>query len=294
MMELAFEEVEVAGDGKGIKTQKRFDFSGIRMRATAGLLELACEISEEMKGSCEELRELLDAWDALLVKENVGPMLTILEKNRPSESAVAAFAFALVPNREESSAVLLRMLHGPQTDEEVIWAINEVLGGMETTWLREKVILPWLEEKPDANGRLCYLIQRSAMAEHGSVERQYLLDALHGDECPDRALRALAKVCSAEKEREWLRKACEAVVEGDWEKAQRLAGIRIPVGGEEAMPWRLQHAALEALRDVGNAGSVELLRSVRTKLTNTLSLLSFQVGEEIYWRCKVGIDWESI
>ncbi|MBL8220085.1 MAG: CHAT domain-containing protein, partial [Bryobacterales bacterium] len=293
MAELAFREVEVAGDGKGMQAKKRFDFSGMRMRAVAGLLELAGEIPEEVKAQRDDLRQMLEAWAPLLADGNVGPMIAILEENQPSVSAVAAFAFALVPNREASSSVLLRMLHDPETDEEVIWAINEVLGGMETAWLREKVILPWLDRKPQANGRLCYLIQRSAMAEKGTAERQYLLDALQGTECADRALRALAKVCAAGKEREWLRKACEAVVQGDWEGAQRQAGIPIPVGDDEATPWRLRHAALEALRDVGDAASVEVLRSVRTKLTSTLSQLSFQVGEEIYWRCKVGSDWES-
>jgi hypothetical protein len=55
----------------------------------------------------------------------------------------------------------------------------------------------------------------------------------------------------------------------------------------------LRHSALEALRDVGDLTSIDVIRDVRIRLEPVLSLLSFQVAEEIYWRATGGLVQES-
>jgi hypothetical protein len=47
------------------------------------------------------------------------------------------------------------------------------------------------------------------------------------------------------------------------------------------------------LRDVGDESSIELLRSTRTQLNAVFVQLSFQVGEEIYWRATGGLNKET-
>ena len=57
----------------------------------------------------------------------------------------------------------------------------------------------------------------------------------------------------------------------------------------------LQRSAIETLRDVGDQGSLEVLRKARTHHLNhsELTLLSFQVAEEIGWRLTGCLDYES-
>jgi len=290
LVTLACDKVHMAGDG-GVGPTERYDFSGIRLRAVAGLFDLQQQALEYIRGHRPELLELLEAWQKLLVRGDAEPMIRILKANDPSTSAVAAFAFALVRDKFEGDHALMQVFWDESTDPEIIWSITEVLGGMETGWLREYVIQRWMQSAADVNGRLCYLIQKSAYAPEGSEERAYLERCLRTEEGAARAVRALAKVLTSEAERTRLRDLCESILRADWAGAARAAGIPAPDTKGEI--WRLQHAALEALRDVGDNSTVDLLRSIRTRLSNTLTQLSFQVGEEIYWRCNGGIAKES-
>jgi hypothetical protein len=57
----------------------------------------------------------------------------------------------------------------------------------------------------------------------------------------------------------------------------------------------LHRAALETLRDVGDAGSIEVVRRARSRNPgdHELRQLSFQVAEEMYWRLTGGLDSET-
>ena len=107
-----------------------------------------------------------------------------------------------------------------------------------------------------------------------------------------RALRAFAKLHDANVAA-WLRPLCHAIVQGDWSTA--LASEHLPLTSslDTLQEWRLQHSALEALRDIGDQSSIEVLRMVRVTLENILSQLSFQVAEEIYWHYTGGLTKET-
>jgi hypothetical protein len=90
-----------------------------------------------------------------------------------------------------------------------------------------------------------------------------------------------------------VRAVSHQILQGDWQGAFDSNAIPPPAAPDDARAWALQHAALEALRDVGDESSIELLRDIRTKLSNVLVQLSFQVGEEIYWRRSGGISKEN-
>jgi hypothetical protein len=59
---------------------------------------------------------------------------------------------------------------------------------------------------------------------------------------------------------------------------------------------RLQNAAMESLREIGNDESIEALREARQRavgMTITLRQLSFDVAEDIYWRLRGGLSGEN-
>jgi len=57
----------------------------------------------------------------------------------------------------------------------------------------------------------------------------------------------------------------------------------------------MYRSALETLRDVGNAASIDVIRRARSRnpVDHELRQLSFQVGEEMYWRLTGGLDSET-
>ena len=59
---------------------------------------------------------------------------------------------------------------------------------------------------------------------------------------------------------------------------------------------RLQIAAMESLREIGDLESIAALRTARQQavgMTITLRQLSFDVAEDIYWRLTGGLSADS-
>ena len=85
------------------------------------------------------------------------------------------------------------------------------------------------------------------------------------------------------------------MVGGCWAEV-RKQGINLPLEITEEDKSRLQNAAMESLRVIGNDKSIEALRIARRKavgMTMTLRQLSFDVAEDIYWRQTGGMSGES-
>jgi hypothetical protein len=103
-----------------------------------------------------------------------------------------------------------------------------------------------------------------------------------------RALRAYSKLQDPEIE-SWLRPLCEQIL---GRKSDKIATERMPMS--EGDNPDLMRAALEALRDIGDADSIEAVRKSRVRSANNeLRLLSFQIAEEMYWRLSGGLSRES-
>ena len=152
------------------------------------------------------------------------------------------------------------------------------------------VIEPRLQQFVDP--RVPYLIGWLGMAAEGSKEREYLEQCLAQGipAVQARALRALGSLRADSK-----RTLCESVVAGDWAEVRRH-GMNLPREIAEEDRNRLQNAAMESLREIGNAESIAALREARQRavgMTITLRQLSFDVAEDIYWRLTGGLSGES-
>ena len=106
----------------------------------------------------------------------------------------------------------------------------------------------------------CYLIQKSSLA--GPDARAFLERCLRSGppSLQGRALRAFGKLHDAEIE-QWLRPLCEQIVSGD---ADRIDAARMRTTQDEVSKPALHRAALETLRDVGDA-EVDRDRQARTQ-----------------------------
>jgi hypothetical protein len=129
------------------------------------------------------------------------------------------------------------------------------------------------------------------MAAEGTAQRRYLTDCFEKGtpSVQARALRAFGELREAA-----IRPLCEAVTGDDWDAARQLGLNLPPVLGEDDRN-RLRNAAMESLREIGNADSIETLRKARLGGTMTITLrqLSFDVAEDIYWRLTAGLSNES-
>ncbi len=296
-------EITAAGEAQpgGAQNQrpraKKFDNSGIRLIAVNGLLLQADETFQFVQQERPEFKPIIDAW-ARMLDHDIAPMVEILDRNDPALSPVAAFALAQAGmdiGGPPLLSVFFRVQNGGTApDQEILWAIAEVLSRQEAQWTYEKVVRWWLDTNPKPDRRLCYIIQKLGQAPPDSGILEYLDACLKGQEfeAQDRALRAYSKLNDPVSVK-WLIPLCHQIVQGDWNGvvASGHFGFKEPPSASEA--WRLQMAALEVLRDIGDWNSTEVIRDARWKMHPLLSQLSFQVAEEIYWRLSGGLARES-
>jgi hypothetical protein len=176
----------------------------------------------------------------------------------------------------------------------VKWAIVDALSGLKADWVSINVVEPWVAwsgaTDPGRRQHTCYLIQKTSFASSGA--RDYLSRVLLEGTPPaqGRALWAFGKLQDDSVE-EWLRPLCEFIVTGA-EGTPPTDRMRMPGQPPDAALVRF---AIEALREIGDAGSIEKLRRGRSKLagTNDLRQLSFEVAEQIYWRITGGLNRET-
>ena len=130
------------------------------------------------------------------------------------------------------------------------------------------------------------------MATEGTRQLEYLEQCLvHGMPAVQaRALRALGSLQIDGK-----RALCESVVAANWAEVRRQ-GMNLPGEISEEDCNRLQIAAMESLREIGDLESISALRTARQQavgMTITLRQLSFDVAEDIYWRLTGGLSADS-
>ena len=185
---------------------------------------------------------------------------------------------------------LLDVFAKDDTDRDVGWAVTDTFTLLDPTWVSTNVIEPRLQQFADP--RVPYLIGWLGMAAEGSAQREYLEQCLvHGIPAVQaRALRALGSLRADGK-----RTLCESVVAADWAEVRRQ-GMNLPLEIAEEDRSRLQNAAMESLREIGDIESIAALRAARQQaagMTITLRQLSFDVAEDIYWRLTGGLSGES-
>jgi len=271
----------------------RYDYTGIRRRAAEGLFVQpeAVRRYASNRRTGRRIIPVVDAWQRWMLDRDETPLMAILQSNDEVVSPIAAFAFGMATRSVPTGHALLQVFRDAGSKKrQVYWAIAELLGRMDTAFLIDAVILPWIRREPEPDGILCYLIQLSCIAPAGSAQRDYLTRCLSRNSVAHRAIRAFAKVQQDPALAACLRELCYRILRGDWTGAATNPGLalRSEPRTDRAL-WKMQHAAIEALRDAGDMETVNTLRALRTRLDPALAQLSFQVAEEIYWRCTGGL-----
>lgn len=271
---------------------KRYDVSGTRMVAAAGLLQQPDGTENYFREKRPHLLPLLDAWRNYLITGEDQVLMEIILENDSSRSPVAAFAYAYGGWPIPDDHPLMDAQWDDLLNADVHWSITEMFGRRDAQWVSQHVVEPRLAKRPKSDSRLCYLIQKTGIAPVDSKQRTYLHQAMANRWVVHRALRAFAKLQDPEVS-EWLRILCHQILQKDWDAVSASGHLPLKKYPDDRASWSLRHSALEALRDVGDLTSIDVIRDVRIRLEPVLSLLSFQVAEEIYWRATGGLVQES-
>lgn len=298
-----------------IRGKACFDYSGVRGAAVLALRcvpEAAVEYvrSDARLSANVALGSLLDAWR----KGDLRALGGLLELDDPSVSAVAAFALSTFKDGESLDLLMRRFEHQATIngDSDIMWAITDTLCLMNPVVVTQRAILPFLD-KPEWAGHVAYMIGRLGIASLDGPECEFLRRCLlDGDPyVASRALRSYATILSQHRESRGsaqavaeLRALCHDLVSDNLSAAAKRGCINLASGFSPEGEWQLRYQAFESLRSIGDGSSLEVLRQMRTrfaasgdksrfKLGISLSQLSFEVGEEIYWRLTGGLAGES-
>jgi hypothetical protein len=274
----------------GWGTEKRHEFSGIRLIATHGLTLMQEEAMIYVRAKRPTLVPVMNAWWTAYEEGQLDGLIKELHRNDKVTSPIAAFALGFF-DQEIARQTLLEVFADDNTDRDISWAVADTFTLFDPLWVAENVLEPRLKQFVDP--RIPYLIGRIGMAKEGSPQHRFLTQCF-SEGIPAvqaRALRARGALGDAS-----IRTLCEAVTVEDW-SAARETGMNLPKDLVEEDCNRLRNAAMEALREVGDAHSIEVLREARragSTMTLTLRQLSFDVSEDIYWRLHGGLSRESL
>jgi hypothetical protein len=265
---------------------KRYEWSGIRLVATKGLLLMRDKADAYVRTHRPQLASVIDAWWTAYERSELQPLIAELKKNDGATSPIAAFALGMF-DTDAARAELVAVFADDHADREVAWAVADTLATLDPAWVATTVIAPRLKQFVDP--RVAYLIGRTGMAGHDPRQWDYLKQCLrHGNFAVQaRAIAALGGLKDPDA-----RELCEAIVADDWDRARQL-GLTFPSRPEGEDLGRFRNSSLEALRNVGTLA--DTLRKARqgSELNVTLRQLSFDVAEDIYWQATGGLSKES-
>jgi hypothetical protein len=271
------------------RRREKYDWSGIRRAAALGLLRLNEQASAYIGTTRRDLLEPQGAWWRL--RDDADAMKKLLLLDNARVSPVAAFALAQTGRADERKTLL--EAYEFVRDPEVRWAIAVSFENLDAERIHGEIIGPWMttREEPEALGNLrrahvCYLVQKACFAPQ-DLRRQ--MEEWLRSGVPDiqgRVLRAFSKLQDREVE-DWVRTLCEQILRGAVKdvEASRMKAISLDDPS-------LRRAAIETLRDIGDARSLGVVRSTLNARRDTAEMrqLRFLVAEEMYWRITGGRD----
>ena len=284
LMSLACDQMAV-----GWGTEKRYEFSGIRLIAVNGLLLMRDEATAYVLRERPALASAMNAWWVAYGQSKIDGLIEELHRNDGATSPIAAFAlgfFDLDLARETLLKAFADRQYRPGCrlgDRRHVRHARSAVGLASTSSSRGSISSSTLECRiwwaawawPPKGRRSAAISPTASRKARRRFKR--------------RALRAFGELREAA-----IRPLCEAVTSDDWDAARRL-GLNLPPVLQEDDRNRLRNAAMEALREIGNADSIETLRKARLGGTMTITLrqLSFDVAEDIYWRLTAGASNEN-
>jgi HEAT repeat protein len=301
-----------------------YDYSGVRQAAVQALFAMQDETLGHVRGDPDlsqhpAVQRLIAAWLARDAKT----LGTLLASEDPRVASVSAFALGTFRTDEGLDLLVARYraLATAPHQGDVLWAITDTLSVLDPVQVTERAIRPLLAE-PNLAPYLAYLIGRLGIATAGGAEIEFLRRSLQSDNgtLQGRALRSYAALLAAQGaaapavDVEALRDVCHGLVLDDFTAAAAPALIHVPSGDRAEARWQLRYQALEALRSIGDQGSLDVLRAARRRSESRsapveapdprtrpggepggdlLPRQSFEIAEEIYWRLTGGLSAET-
>jgi len=257
--------------------------------ARAHISQLAARPGVEQR--YRELPGVIDAW----MSGDSERLRTVFESRQKGLPAVIAIALATLGGQSNLD-YLIRALADPAADPDTRWGVADALLAFDAHEVHVRVCadLIGLDHLSD----ICaYLIGKLQIySEPGAIA--FLESCVKESSARTRglALRAFAELGDPAHRTE-----CESLAIGDSEKLVDARAIAVPEA--VAVKTALRRSALEALRLIGDRGSMMRLReSHAAGLQNPdpasleLMQLSYEVSEDIYWRTsgRVGDEGASV
>jgi hypothetical protein len=309
LVSLAIRQVRKDWEGK-----PAYDYSGVRQAAVQALFNMQEETLSYVRNDPELLRsdslqKLIDAW----LKLDVATLSTLLETADPGVAPVAAFALGTIKT-DACLELLVKQYHtltAASQRGDILWAITDTLSLLDPVQVTKHAIVPLLDQPRQAN-YLAYLIGRLGIAAYDSEEFQFLRRCLRSDDygLQGRALRSYAALLalqgegtSATRDLSELREVCHELVQDNFSAASQRQLIRVTCQPGDDERSQLRYQGLQALRSVGDATSIDVLRDVQRRYNASegadgkrefdINRLSFEIAEEIYWRLTGGLSAET-
>ena len=307
------------------KGRREYDYSSVRLAAVQALFgmqeaTLDYVVKDSKLAGNQPIQRLLQAW----LRRDVVELGAQVAAQDPEVSAVAAFALGTLAKDETVRAACFEPLlqafrdHVPESgNDDVLWAITDTLTLLDPVRVTADAIVPLLEHAQERRAPyIAYLVGRLGIAALDGPEVDFLRRSLRSDDedLAGRALRSYAALLALQGpsasggELEKLRDLCHQIVRNEFDDAAKEL-IESPISTAGRLRQQLQHQAFEALRDIGNEQSIEVLREVRQRDYDAPSYeadgtsaarshilngqLSFDVAEQIYWRLSGGLAMET-
>jgi hypothetical protein len=288
----------------------------VRQAAVTALLSMIDETIEFVKtaprlSEDERVQRLVGAW----LKSDVSTLGRLLSEDDASVAGVAAFALGTI-HTEACLDFLVKRFAGfaaGELDNDILWALTDTLSLLNPMRVTERAVIPFLD-RPRFAGYVAYLVGKLGVAALDSPECDFLRQCLLTDNrlLQGRALRSLASLYSVQRQTlglsptlEELRSLCHELLLDDFTALSLRRFIALPAGSTREQMAPLRYQALEALRSIGDITSIEVLRRVRRSYETpsaepgvswfaaSINQLSFEIGEEIYWRLTGGLSGET-
>ena len=311
LLSLAMDQVRVDWDGEA-----SYDLSSVRQAAVRALLSMMEETIDYVQkdpvlSQHESVQTLVGAW----LKSDVPTLGGLLSQNDASIASVAAFALGTI-RTDDCLDLLVKRFAGfavGTLDKDILWAITDTLSSLNPIRVTERAIMPFLD-RPVFASHVAYMIGKLGIAALDGEECRFLRQSLLADNpsLQGRALRSLASLHSVQRQKpgasptlEELRGLCHELLLDDFATAAERPFIHVAADWPREKRASLRYQALESLRSIGDVTTIDVLRQVRRNyeapsdepgvswFAASINQLSFEIGEEIYWRLTGGLSGET-
>ena len=160
LVSLASEELAT-----GWGTEKRYEFSGIRLIAVNGLVLMQDAANAYVLDKRPALANVLTAWRTAYEHGELSGLIAELQRADKATSPIAAFALGFF-DQDLARQTLLDVFAKDDTDRDVGWAVTDTFTLLDPTWVSTNVIEPRLQQFADP--RVPYLIGWLGMATEGT------------------------------------------------------------------------------------------------------------------------------